>query len=83
MVCKQLDNWLWFVNTLYWLYFLNTLHCGMLYIVILVLTEIMSIIPSLKNIPRWSKEGNFLIFTLVTNKGAHSMFSQRKQILTR
>jgi hypothetical protein len=32
MVCKQFDNWLCFVNTLYWLYFLNTLYWGMFYI---------------------------------------------------
>jgi hypothetical protein len=37
----------------------------------------------IKVIWRWSKGGNSFLFTLVTNKGEHSIFSQRKQILTR
>ena len=54
MVCKLFDNWLYFLNTLYW---------GMFYIVILVVTEIIPIITSLKNI----RFGGVMVSVLASN----------------
>ena len=37
----------------------------------------------IKVIWHWSKGGSFFLFSLVTNKGEHSIFSQSNQTLTR